>query len=113
MTQTTTRRLPTHRPPTHPGEMLLEEFLLKAKPKPITAYAFAKATGMSIPRTSELTKGERPMTPDTALRVAQATGTEVGFWLQLQLDWDVWHLQRKVPAEVKKIKRLPAFAGQK
>lgn len=110
MTQTTNRTLPTHRPPTHPGEMLREEFLNAVKPDPITPYAFAKSTGMSYPRTSELLKGERAMTPDTALRVARATNTEPDYWMQLQLNYDLWHLLRKEPAAVKRIKPLPAFA---
>ncbi len=62
------RRLPTHRPPTHPGEMLLEEFL---KPLGITQSAFAVRLGVSFPRLNEVVNARRALTPDTALRLAQ------------------------------------------
>ena len=101
--------LPTHRAPTHPGEMLLEEFL---KPAGVSIKAFAEAVGLHYPRMHEVVTGKRPMTPDTAQRVARATGMSLGFWLQLQLKFDLWHQERELPAEVKKIKRLPAFAGK-
>ena len=85
------RRLPTHRPPTHPGEMLLEEFL---KPLGITQSAFATRLGVSFPRLNEIINGKRSVTPDTALRLAQVTGMSADFWLGLQQDWDLWHALR-------------------
>ena len=57
------RRLPTHRPPTHPGEMLLEEFL---KPLDISQSAFAIQLGVSFPRLNEVIDAKRSVTPDTA-----------------------------------------------
>lgn len=82
------RRLPTHRPPTHPGEMLLEEFL---KPLGISQSAFAIRLGVSFPRLNEIIRGKRAVTPDTALRLARVLGTSADFWLGLQQDWDLWH----------------------
>jgi antitoxin HigA-1 len=89
------RRLPTHRQPTHPGEMLLEEFL---KPLGITQSAFAVRLGVSFPRLNELIHAKRSVTPDTALRLAQVTGMSADFWLGLQQDWDLWHALRSEAA---------------
>lgn len=81
-------RLPKNRAPTHPGEMLLEEFL---RPMGITQSAFAIRLGVSFPRLNEIIKGRRGVTPDTALRLAQVLGMSAEFWLGLQLDWDLWN----------------------
>ena len=90
------RRLPTHRPPTHPGEMLLEEFL---KPLGITQSAFALRLGVSFPRLNEVINARRSVTTDTALRLARVTGMSADFWLGLQQDWDLWHAMRSEKAE--------------
>ncbi|MDO8501107.1 MAG: HigA family addiction module antitoxin [Gemmatimonadaceae bacterium] len=90
------RRLPTNRPPTHPGEMLLEEFL---KPLGISQSAFAIRLGVSFPRLNEIIRQKRSVTPDTALRFAQVTGMSADFWLGLQLDWDLWHVLRSKEAD--------------
>ena len=90
------RRLPTQRPPTHPWEMLLEEFL---KPLGISQSAFAIRLGVSFPRLNEIVRGRRSVTPDTALRLAQVTGMSADFWLGLQSDWDLWHALRSKDAE--------------
>lgn len=90
------RRLPSHRPPTHPGEMLLEEFL---KPLGITQSAFAIRLGISFPRLNEVINAKRSVTPDTALRLARVTGMSADFWLGLQQDWDLWHALRSDQAE--------------
>lgn len=89
------RRLPTERPPTHPGEMLLEEFL---KPLGISQSAFAIRLGVSFPRLNEIVRGRRSVTTDTALRLAQVTGMSADFWLGLQSDWDLWHALRSKDA---------------
>lgn len=96
------RKLPTHRPPTHPGEMLLEEFL---KPLGISQSDFAEQIGVSYPRLNELIHQKRGMTPDTALRLAQVLGMPADFWMTLQQDWDLWHAMRSPDA--KQIARLP------
>ena len=99
------RRLPTHQPPTHPGEMLLEEFLL---PLGISQSAFAVQLGVSFPRLNKVINAKRSVTPDTALRLAQVTGMSADFWLGLQQDWDLWHAMRsKEATQIARLKPLP------
>ena len=95
------RRLPANRPPTHPGEMLLEEFL---RPLGISQSAFAVRLGVSFPRLNEIVRRRRSVTPDTALRLARVTGMSADFWLGLQQDWDLWHALRSEGADA--IERL-------
>ena len=90
------RRLPSKRPPTHPGEMLLEEFL---RPLGISQSAFAVRLGISFPRLNEIIRRKRSVTPDTALRLARVLGVSADFWLGLQQDWDLWHAQRSKKAQ--------------
>lgn len=98
------RRLPTSLPPTHPGEMLLEEFL---KPLGITQSAFADRLGVSFPRLNEVINAKRGVTPDTALRLARVTGMSADFWLGLQQDWDLWHaLHSKEAAAIAELEPL-------
>lgn len=89
------RRLPRNRPPTHPGEMLMAEFL---KPLGISQSEFAVRLGVSFPRLNEIIRGKRAVTPDTALRLARVLGISADFWLGLQLDWDLWHAMRSEKA---------------
>ncbi|RIH88849.1 HigA family addiction module antitoxin [Calidithermus roseus] len=97
-------RLPTHRPPTHPGEILREEFL---KPLGMTQRELASRIGVSYPRVNELVQGKRGMTPDTALRLARLFGTTPEFWLQGQLHWDLYHAMHSRKAKaIEKIKPL-------
>ncbi len=99
------RRLPTERPPTPPGEMLLEEFL---KPLGISQSAFAIRLGVSFPRLNEIIRSKRAVTPDTALRLAQVTGMSADFWLGLQSDWELWHaLRSKDAKQIAKLAPLP------
>jgi antitoxin HigA-1 len=84
-------RLPTHRPPTHPGEMLKAEFL---EPLGISQSAFAIRLGVSFPRLNEIIRGKRSVTADTALRLARVTGTRADYWLGLQAHWDLWYAIR-------------------
>ncbi len=99
------RKLPTHRPPTHPGKMLMEEFL---KPLAISQTEFADRIGVSYPRLNELIHGKRGVTPDTALRLARVLGMSADFWLGLQQDWDVWHaLRSKAAAAIAELQPLP------
>jgi len=101
-----TRRLPQRRPPTHPGEMLLEEFL---KPLGISQAELARRLGVSYPRLNEIVRGRRSVTPDTALRLAQVLGMSAELWLGLQQDWDLWHAlhspQAKEIAHLKPLSR--------
>ena len=80
--------LPTHRPPTHPGEMLREEFL---KPLSMTQSELAARIHVSYPRVNEIINGRRGVTPDTALRLSRLFGTTPEFWLNGQRNWDLWH----------------------
>ena len=99
------RRLPSTRPPTAPGEMLLEEFL---KPLGISQSAFAVRLGVSFPRLNEIIHAKRGVTPDTALRLAQVTGMSADFWLRLQQDWDLWHAVRsRAAADIAQLEPLP------
>lgn len=85
-------RVPTHRPPTHPGEMLREELL---KPLGLTQVELARRIGVSHSRVNELVLAKRAMTPDTALRLERLLGVEAQFWMNLQLTWDLHHAARR------------------
>jgi addiction module HigA family antidote len=93
--------LPTHREPTHPGEMLLEEFL---KPMGITQRELAKGIGVPYQRVNEIINGRRGVTASTALRLSRYLGMSVEFWLNGQLQWDVWHALRAEQKEIRRIK---------
>ena len=98
------RRLPNNRPPTHPGEMLLEEFI---KPFNITQTKLAQKLGVSYPRLNEIIKGRRSVTPDTALRLSQVLGMSPYFRFGLQQDWDLWHaMNSQKSAEIKRLQPL-------
>ena len=79
-------RVPTHREPTHPGEMLLEEFL-----KPMELSQRELADGIRVPyqRVNELINRRRGITPATALRLAKYFGNTAGFWMNLQSHYDL------------------------
>lgn len=70
----------------HPGEVLKEEFLV---PLGITAYKLSKDTFLPQTRISEILKGKRRVTADSALRFAKYFGTSAKFWLGLQDDYDL------------------------
>lgn len=77
---------PKGRVATHPGEILLEEYL---KPLRLTQAAVAKALGISTNRVNELVKGKRGVTADTALRLAERFKTSAEFWMNLQTAYDL------------------------
>ena len=83
--------LPKNRPPTHPGEMLLKEFL---EPLEVTQRAFAEHLGWTYARLNEIVKARRGVSADSALALGEALGTGPEFWLNLQRDWDLWHSLR-------------------
>ena len=85
-------RIPTDRAPTHPGEMLLEEFL---KPMGVTQRQLAQAIHVPYQRINEVINGRRGMTPSTALRLEKFLGMSSGFWMDLQLRWDLYHAQKQ------------------
>lgn len=78
--------LPKNRLPTHPGEILLEEFLL---PLGITQVSFAKHIGVPVQRINELIRGKRGVTPETAWFLSQALDTTPDFWINLQASYDL------------------------
>lgn len=105
-------RIPTHGPPVHPGEMLLEEFLV---PHGISQHRLAEMIDVTVNRVNEIVKGKRGVSPDTAIRLEALFGASAQFWLNLQLAWDLYHAQLEPDlAEVRKrIKRLAAGRGEK
>lgn len=78
--------LPRKRTPTHPGEILSEEFL---KPLGVTQVALAEHLGVPVQRINELVRGKRGVTPETAWLLAGALGTTPEFWLALQTNHDL------------------------
>ena len=83
--------MPTHREPTHPGQMLLEEFLV---PMGVSQRQLADAIHVPYQRINELVNGRRGVTPSTALRLARVLDTSPGYWPNLQTRWDLYHAQR-------------------
>lgn len=90
------RRLPQNRPPTHPGEMLLEEFI---KPLNLTRTEIARRLEISDSLLDDMIQGKCSVTPDTALRLGRVFGMSADFWLGLQQDWDLWHAMHCPEAE--------------
>ena len=80
-------RIPTHREPTHPGEMLLEEFLI---PMGMTQIELARDIHVPYQRINEIVNKKRGVSPSTALRLAKLFGMSEDFWLNLQLRWDLY-----------------------
>lgn len=85
-------RIPKNRRSTHPGEMLLEEFLI---PMGITQQALADAIHVPFQRVNEIVAGRRGLTPSTALRLAKFFGMSAGFWLNLQTVCDLQKAEQK------------------
>ena len=98
-------RIPTNREPTHPGEMLLEEFLI---PMGLTQRDLAEGIRVPYQRVNELVNGRRGITPSTALRLAKFFGNSEGFWMNLQLRWDLFRAKRSEARELAKIEPLSA-----
>ncbi|HTM43940.1 MAG TPA: HigA family addiction module antitoxin [Polyangiaceae bacterium] len=93
--------MPTDRPPTHPGEMLLTEFL---EPLALTQMMLAQRIGVPFQRINQIANRRRAVTPDTALRFAKVFGTTAEFWLNLQQAWDLYQVTRS--PEAKSIKAI-------
>lgn len=96
-------RVPTHRRPTHPGEMLLGEFL---DPMELTQRELADAIAVPYQRVNEIVNGRRGVTPSTALRLSTYFGTSTDFWMNLQLRWDLYHARE---AEADILKKIPHY----
>ncbi|HMS43183.1 MAG TPA: HigA family addiction module antitoxin [Pyrinomonadaceae bacterium] len=94
-------RIPTNRQPTHPGEMLREEFLI---PMNLTQKELADAIQVPYQRINEIISGKRGVTPSTALRLAKFFGMSAEFWLNLQVKFDLFSAQKKEQNVLKNIR---------
>ncbi len=90
-------------PNIHPGEVLLEEFL---KPMELSQYRLAKDLNIPQTRVSQIVKGKRSITADTALRLSKYFGTSARFWLGLQTDYDLEASTETLEKELAKIQQL-------
>lgn len=90
----------TKLPNIHPGEVLNEEFL---KPLGVTAYRLSKDIGIPQTRTSQIIKGKRRITADTALRLSKYFGNSPKFWLGLQNDFDIEEESNELGRELESI----------
>jgi addiction module HigA family antidote len=95
-------------PPIHPGEVLLEDFM---KPLGLSQKRVAQDIGVSLLRVSEIVRGERSITPDTAMRLARYFGTSAVVWLRLQARYDLEiaeaRMAKRINREVKILKQSP------
>jgi addiction module HigA family antidote len=97
-------RVPTNRIPTHPGEMLLEEFLT---PMGITQKDLADNIEVPYQRINEIVNGRRGITPSTALRLAKFFDMSADFWMNVQLRWDLYFAQQD---ENKVLERIQPYS---
>jgi len=96
-------RVPKYREPTHPGEMLLEEFL---KPMGISQQSLARSIRVPYQRINEIVNRRRGITPATALRLGRYFGNTAAFWMNLQLRWELHRAQRSEAETLQKIQPL-------
>jgi addiction module HigA family antidote len=96
-------------PNIHPGEVLQEEFL---KPLSLSAYRLAKETQIPQTRISEIIKGNRRITADTALRLSKFFGNTPQFWLGLQNDYDLKESQKFIATDLEIPTRVLNFQGK-
>ena len=89
----------------HPGEILLEEFLIHMG---ISQNALARAIGVPPRRINEIVLGKRGVTADTALRLSRTFGTSEGFWMGLQADYDLEETRKRIDGALKNVERLAA-----
>jgi len=97
-------RLPSHRPPLHPGEILQEEFM---QPYHLTENILAEMIGLPIGQIAAILYRQQPITPDVALRLSRLFGTSPELWLNGQMQWDIWQILHSNKAtELNTIKQL-------
>ena len=100
-------------PPVHPGEVLLEDFI---KPLGLSQYRVAKDIGVPALRISQIVRGERSITADTALRLARYLGTSAAVWLRLQARYDLEiaeaKIAKRINREVKVLQTTRSLAGR-
>ena len=92
----------------HPGEVLLEEFLI---PLGLSAYKLSKDIGIPQTRISEILKGNRRVTADTALRLSRYFGNSAKFWLGIQDDFDIEEEKRIKSKELESIEQYQSNAA--
>ncbi len=95
--------LPKNRPPTSPGEMLREEFIV---PLGLTQKDFADKLGVSLQTVNLILKEKRAITAEMAVRLSQVLGTSAEFWMGLQTDWELWHTLRRMESKGLRLKRI-------
>ncbi len=100
-------RVPTDRPATHPGEILLEDFL---QPLGLSQRELADAIKVPFQRVNEIVSGKRGLTPSTALRLSRYFGNSAGFWLNLQMRCDLQAAENREHSILNQIKKLPRLA---
>ncbi|HEX9605192.1 MAG TPA: HigA family addiction module antitoxin [Myxococcales bacterium] len=83
--------LPKNRPPSHPGEILLEEFL---KPREMTQSELSERLEIPLQRVNSIVNGKRGVTPETAILLARFFETTAEFWMNLQTQYDLWFAER-------------------
>ena len=93
--------IPTHREPTHPGEMLLEEFL---SPMGLTQKELANEIHIPYRHINEIINKRRKVAPGTALRLAKFFNMSEDFWLNLQLRWELYNAKNTEEKELQTIK---------
>lgn len=98
-------RIPTHRPPTHPGEMLLLEFL---EPMGLTQRDLADGIHVPYQRVNELVNGRRGVTPSTALRLGKFFGMTPDFWMNIQQRWDLYYASTEEASDLEQISAVRA-----
>ena len=96
-------RIPTDRQPTHPGEILREDFL---DPLGVTQKELANAIHVPFQRINEIVRGRRAVSPSTALRLARYFGTSAGFWINLQQRCDLYKTEQTEIKELEHIEPL-------
>lgn len=99
-------RIPKYREPTHPGEMLMNEFLI---PMSITQRDLSKAIHVPYQRINEIVNGRRGITPGTALRLAKFFNMSEDFWMNMQLRWDLYRSKSLEEEELSRIKPYTSF----
>ncbi len=93
-------RVPKYRPPTHPGEILLKDFL---NPMGITQQQLADAVHVPDQRINELVNQKQGITPSTAVRLSKFFGNSLEFWLNLQQSWELYYVMKDEEEELKTI----------
>jgi len=98
-------KIPKYRPPTHPGQILLKDFL---EPMGITQRQLADALHVPYQRINELVNQKRGITPSTAIRLSKFFGNSSNFWLNLQQNWELYQVLKEEEEEIKTISQFKA-----